>query len=424
MGVIRRETAVPRLEGMHYGYVVLFFSMLNIAGSLGIGRFAYTMILPAMREGLGLHNTQMGLIGTIGFIGYLAMAIPGGVLAARFGPRVVIALALLSTGAGMMLMGTVGGVACAGLLMAVVGIGSAAGNAAGFAFAGSWFPGRSRGRATGVTLGGAGVGMVAVGLLVPVVLSGSGPDGWRWAWAWCGCITACLGILCWSFLRNRPEDMKLAPVGGPRAESRERGPGSWSAWKTLATSREMRRIYAVTLTLGFAYVIYGTFFGAYAEDELGLSEARAGALWSVVGFLSIFSGLIGGFLADRLGRQQAFTILFAALGTALLLMALGRTSLSLYLAVGLYGLCVWGFPVILAVWCGDLFGPRLAPAGVGFGIFFFAIGQALGPVAAGFLYDRTGSFTAPFLCGAAASALGILATWLRLGGPDHVAAAG
>lgn len=88
MGVIRRETAVPRLEGMHYGYVILFFSMLNIAGSLGIGRFAYTMILPAMREGLGLHNTQMGLIGTIGFIGYLAMAIPGGVLAARFGPRV------------------------------------------------------------------------------------------------------------------------------------------------------------------------------------------------------------------------------------------------------------------------------------------------------------------------------------------------
>jgi len=52
--------------------------MLNIAGSLGIGRFTYTMILPAMREGLGLHNTQMGLIGTIGFIGYLAMAIPGG----------------------------------------------------------------------------------------------------------------------------------------------------------------------------------------------------------------------------------------------------------------------------------------------------------------------------------------------------------
>lgn len=81
----RANSTEGRTLGFHYAYVILFFSMLNITGCLGFGRFSYTMILPAMRDGLGLLNTQMGLIGTIGFIGYLAMAIPGGMLAARFG---------------------------------------------------------------------------------------------------------------------------------------------------------------------------------------------------------------------------------------------------------------------------------------------------------------------------------------------------
>lgn len=412
--VERLNRRSPRL---HYGYVILLFAMLNLAGSLGFGRFAYTMILPAMRDGLGLQNTQMGIIGTIGFIGYMAMCIPGGLLATRFGPRIVIALGLLTCGAGMMSIGTISGLTGSIVLMIVVGIASAAGNAAGFAFASAWFVGRIRGAATGITLGGPGIGMAVVGLLVPFILSRYGDNGWRWAWYYCGAITVLLGILCWIFLRNHPAEMGLQPIGAPAPAPTSPASGSESVWTKVFKSREMWRLCAITLAFGFDYIIYGTFFASFVQDEVGLSKGEAGNLWSLVGFLTIFSGLLGGLLADRVGRSWAFTCLFLAQGMALLLVAMSHSIGALYLSMALYGLSAWGFPALLGATCGDLLGPRLAPAGVGFAIFTFAIGQAAGPITAGALYDRSGSFRAPFLVGAGVVAFGILATWIRFTWP-------
>src|SRR3712207_5713625 len=49
--------------------------MLALASALGIGRFVYTPILPAMAEGLGLTGGQAGLIASANFAGYLAGAL-------------------------------------------------------------------------------------------------------------------------------------------------------------------------------------------------------------------------------------------------------------------------------------------------------------------------------------------------------------
>jgi len=72
--------------------------MLTTIGTHGFGRLAYTIILPSMKDGLQFSYTQLGLIGTGNFIGYLSFAIIGGFLAAQCGTRIVIALALLLMG--------------------------------------------------------------------------------------------------------------------------------------------------------------------------------------------------------------------------------------------------------------------------------------------------------------------------------------
>ena len=60
----------------------MVMGMLTTTGAHGFGRMAYTLILPAMKDGLQFTYTQLGLLGTGNFIGYLTLAIVGGILAA------------------------------------------------------------------------------------------------------------------------------------------------------------------------------------------------------------------------------------------------------------------------------------------------------------------------------------------------------
>ena len=80
---------------LHYGWIVIFMGLITTVAAHGFGRMAYTLLLPAMKDGLQFDYTQLGLLGTGNFIGYLTMAIIGGFLAARFGTRIVVAMALV-----------------------------------------------------------------------------------------------------------------------------------------------------------------------------------------------------------------------------------------------------------------------------------------------------------------------------------------
>jgi MFS family permease len=68
----------------------------------------------------------------------------------------------------------------------------------------------------------------------------------------------------------------------------------------------------------------------------------------------------------------------------------------------------------MAAAAGDLVGPRLAPAGLGFITLFFGIGQALGPALGGYLADATQSFSLPFLVAGGISFIGsVLSLYLK-----------
>ncbi|MBI4318702.1 MAG: hypothetical protein HY675_09445 [Chloroflexi bacterium] len=53
-GGVDLDIARAGSKGMHYGWVVLGSSVMIVLGALGFGRFAYPVILPAMKDGLGL----------------------------------------------------------------------------------------------------------------------------------------------------------------------------------------------------------------------------------------------------------------------------------------------------------------------------------------------------------------------------------
>mgnify|MGYP000246467259 FL=1 len=177
--------------------------------------------------------------------------------------------------------------------------------------------------------------------------------------------------------------------------------------------------YFIAMVLLIDFLLFIVFFAAYLVKEIGLSQEWAGGLWALVGGLSIFCGVIWGKVSDVLGRSRGAALAYLVLGLSYIIYALIRVDVGFYVSAILFGLTAWSIPTIMAAAAGDFVGPRLAPAGLGFITLFFGIGQALGPALGGYLADKSGSFTLPFLVAGAISLAGmVLAFYLKKPSPE------
>ncbi|MBW2655078.1 MAG: MFS transporter [Deltaproteobacteria bacterium] len=397
---------------IHYGWIVIFMGLVTTVAAHGFGRMAYTILLPAMKDGLNFDYTQLGLLGTGNFIGYLSMAIIGGFLSARFGPRTVITIALVLMGVTMILTGLAKSFGFAFSMRLLTGLGNGAAYVPAMALGSAWFAVNRRGFATGIVSGGIGLGTFLSGIIVPFILTSYGADGWRYSWYILGSIVLLVAIFVFLFLRNHPEDKGLLPVG-----QEEKGDIQNSSVKNKVSSLDWGKVYRmkalwylgiVYFFYGLSYIIYIIFFAAYLVKEMGYTAAWAGGLWATVGGLSIFCGVIWGSISDRIGRGKGAALAYFVLGLSYIVYAVFKSEAGFYLSAVLFGLTAWSIPTIMAAAAGDFVGPRLAPAGLGFITLFFGIGQSIGPALGGYLADISNSFTLPFLIAGGISFVGMI----------------
>jgi len=397
---------------IHYGWVVIFMGLFTTVAAHGFGRMAYTLLLPAMKDGLNFDYTQLGLLGTGNFIGYLSMAIIGGFLAARFGTRAVITFALILMGVTMILTGIAKSFSFAFAMRLLTGLGNGAAYVPAMALGSAWFAVKNRGFATGIVSAGIGLGILLSGIIVPFILGSYEIDGWRYSWYILGTIVLLVAFIVFLFLRNQPEEKGLLPIGQKEKENIENSPlnnkVSSLDWRKVYRMKALWYLGIVYFFYGLSYIIYIIFFAAYLVKEMGYTEAWAGGLWAMVGGLSIFCGMLWGALSDRIGRDKGAALAYLVLGISYITYALLKFEAGFYLSAILFGLTAWSIPTIMAAAAGDLVGPRFAPAGLGFITLFFGIGQSIGPALGGYIADISNSFMIPFLVAGIISFLGMI----------------
>lgn len=391
---------------IHYGWYIVLAGSAGVFAALGLARFALGMILPGMGQGLGLSYSQMGLIGTMNFAGYLAAVLFCGALADRLGYRRLISLALGLSGLTMVLIGFSSTLPVILLLYMLCGIGSGAANVPIMGLISHWFHRRQRGRATGFVVIGSGFAILLAGWLVPQLNRLAGPElGWRLSWQVLGLMVLAVALLCLAVLRDSPRAKGLRPYGAQGDTDGLPGPGGAT---NHITPRIIAHLGAIYFLFGYTYVIYATFIVTTLINEHGFAPTTAGYFWSVVGVLSLLSGPVFGTMSDRIGRKKTLALVFAIQTTAYLLVAAGPPPILLLLSVGLFGLVAWSIPSIIAAMVGDYAGPQQAARIFGLVTFIFAIGQIAGPAIAGVIAEQTGSFAGSFLMAGLCTILGLL----------------
>ncbi|MBN1866748.1 MFS transporter [Candidatus Sumerlaeota bacterium] len=374
--------------------VALSLSFLTVFASLGLGRFGFGMVWPAMQEALHLTDTEGGLLQSWNSVGYLAFVVIAGVLATRYGFRLVIVSALVLIGAGMLLTGasTEFKTLCLGRFL--VGVGGAAANVPAMAMLADWFSPRRRGLAAGCAVAGSSLGLAATGAGVPWLLRLGGADGWRACWHVFGATTLAVCLLSALFLRNKHP--RAAAYDVPAApDNKERG--GLGHLGTVLRSSLLWQIAVGYIAFGFAYSIYATFFVKHLVGGMGFTEERAGAVWMTIGLFSIVSGFLWGAVSDRWGRRPALIAIFVCQGMAFISAGMGWGMAGIVVSGALFACTAWSIPAVVVALCGDGFGPRLASTALGVATVIFGLGQVAGPYVGGAVADAAESNAPAFL---------------------------
>nr|WP_315496747.1 YbfB/YjiJ family MFS transporter [uncultured Rhodoferax sp.] len=373
---------------------------LGAAISLGITRFAYGLLLPAMRTDLGWSYTLAGAMNTANALGYFLGALATPWLMRRLGPS-----ALLWGGAALasVFMGLSGFFTDAQPLLLqrlLAGVASALVFIAGGLLAarlGARHPQHS-GLLLGIYYGGTGLGIVLSALLVPWLLDVTQAQAHGWRWAWWMLALACAAasaVLVWPARVMARWEVPSATPGVPVRNFR---------WRQFAFG-----LAGYTL-FGVGYIGYMTFVVALLRAQ-GSSALAVTVFYALLGLAVLASSRIWAGLLDRHKNGRALATLNALLGVATVLPALTQWW-PLVLASGLlFGAVFLSVVASTTALVRHNLPPAAWAAGISAFTTVFAAGQIVGPTVVGWIADGPGGLARGLVFSAAALWLGaVLAT--------------
>ncbi len=371
---------------------------VGAALSLGIARFSYGLLLPAMREDLGWSYTLAGAMNTANAAGYLL-----GALVTPWALRRWDAVLLLSRGAlavtlFMALSGFFTDASVLLLQRLLAGVASALVFVTGGLLAarlGAQDPQRA-GWLLGLYYGGTGLGISVSAVLVPwaLELSVAQAHGWRYAW-WLMAVFCSLGSLVLRWPAGQLAD------GGPS--------GSQAARHGVALLPLGFGLAAYGI-FGVGYIGYMTFVVALLRSQ-GNSAESISLFYAVLGFAVMASSRVWARLLDREKGGRAMSVLSGLLGMATFLPAVSDN-----FTVLMFSGIVFGGVFLSIVASSTALVRHNLPqhqwaSGISAFTVVFAAGQIAGPIMVGWIADGEGGLERGLLISALALCLGAVLAW-------------
>ena len=375
---------------------------LGAAVSLGITRFAYGLLLPAMREDLGWSYTLAGAMNTANAFGYFLGALLTPWLLQRVGASLLLWGGAFLASLFMALSGFFTATEPLMVQRLLAGVASAMVFIAGGLLAarlGAQQPTRG-GLLIGLYYGGTGMGIVLSAVLVPWVLEQAGAQLHAWRWAWWLLALACAlasAALVWP-----------ARVMAQDAAS---GVGTQGAVAPLQFRwRQFGFALGGYTLFGMGYIGYMTFVVALLRER-GSSALAVTVFYGLLGLAVMASSRIWAGLLDRHKSGRTLATLNALLGVATILPALTQ-SWPVVLASGLlFGGVFLSVVASTTALVRHNLPPSAWAAGISAFTTVFAAGQIIGPTMVGWIADGPGGLARGLVYSALALWLGAILAW-------------
>jgi len=365
---------------------------------------AYGVFLPVFAETFGWSR---GAISSALSLNLLIGGVAGfaiGALADRHGPRVMLVVTVILAGSAFALVSLISALWQLYLLVGVLGgVGMSSFYLLSTTTVTRWFDER-RGLALALVLVGFNLGYISAGPLSAWLIA---RVGWRAAYALLGSASAVVTML--AALSVRLPSVREAPV--PRAPAVHTTPayGAAAGGVTLAQALvHLRQWYLNVswLLLGALSLMVSVHIVPFAHDQ-GISLAGASLALTAYGIGAVCGRVASGIVSDRIGTFTTIRLGYALqLGALLILLGLSSRAALLGSLVAL-GVGFAAADTMLAKAVPDVFGTRALGAILGVLNLGWRCGAAIGPAAAGFLYDLTGSYAIPF----GAAPVAVLVSW-------------
>ena len=379
------QNADPR-----HPWLVLTGLALGVTVTNGFARFAYGLLLPAMKSEMGWNYAEAGWLNTANALGYIAGAIATMGLIGRLRTTQLFAFGLIATTVALLMTGLNTEIWWQTLWRILAGVFGAMSFSTAGALAAQLFRTDPRKNALAIALlfgSGGGLGIVLSGAALPLMLEHWGYASWPWGWVMIGAAS-----------------LMFMPLGlWSASQLNAKGPGKSKSGR-LPLIRMSGEI-AGYAGFGLGYIVYLTFLSAWMTEQLASAEFIA-LVWVVLGSCIFVSPLIWRPVLARFssGVPLALILTGIAVGSALPVLVSGGASL--VLSAMIFGLCVFMPPGAVTSFSRQNLPSESWGRAISFFTVVFAVAQTIGPYAAGLIGDRFGNIGISLLAAAGILLLG------------------
>lgn len=371
----------------HYAWVIFVACFLMVGCALGFCSSPGGQYLKSVSEDLGISRTAYSVSTSLRFITTAVINLFFGKLIVKLGARTMATIGFCCLTASCIVNAFATGLISLYIGGIFLGLGLAwtTTSLVGFVV-GNWFTSK-KGTIMGIILASNGLmGAGAIQLLSPMIYAPN--EGWRTSYRVCAVVMVCIGILVTLFLRGKPEDKSMTPLGdGKIAAGKQRG----RDWSGISAEEAFHKPYfyicAVCVFLtGMLLHAVSNVAPAHLEDSK-ISTQVITNISSISSLVLLCSKTATGFSFDKFGLRFTMTMCNIFASVSILILAFAKNDAMAYASAILRSMALPLETIMLPLIASELFGRKSFAHMMGLMVSFNTLGYATGGPAINMAYE-------------------------------------